>query len=206
MKFYLIRHAKSISNDLNEWTGQRDVPLSQTGIDDQKEIALKYSYPKGEIYFSSPQLRCTQSLETIYGHGADILLPDLLECSMGILEGKKYDNLDSDPLYLSWINEPNKPIPNGESFNAFRTRSELAFEKMLALTVEKKIGSAVAMMHGNVMRAILHRFADSSIEHNKWMIPNGGIYMLNVEEKTLRVNSWKTMPSFLFKTVEETKI
>jgi len=205
MIFYLIRHAKSISNAANEWTGQRDVPLSQTGIDEQKKLANCYSYPVGEIYFSSPSLRCTESLEIIYGHSADILLSELLECSLGIYEGKKYDNLDSDPLYLTWLNNPDTPIPNGESFNAFRARAEHAFEKMLALTIERKIKTAVAMMHGNVMRAILHRFANKSISHNEWTIPNGGVYMLDIDEKTINTNSWASLPKFLFEAARRNK-
>ena len=54
MIFYLIRHAKSISNAANEWTGQIDAPLSHQGIKEQKELAVKFAYKKGDLYFSSP--------------------------------------------------------------------------------------------------------------------------------------------------------
>jgi len=202
MIFYLIRHAKSISNAANEWTGQIDAALSLEGIKKQKELAVKFAYPKGDLYFSSPLSRSIDTLKIIYGHAPDVILPELSECSLGILEGKRYDNLDTDVEYLSWMNEPDVPVQGGESFNEFKKRSEESFEIMLRLATEKKYKSVVAVTHGNVMRAMLHRFADSSRKHNEWLIPNGGVYMLNVEEGADKANFYEKMPSFLFEEFE----
>ena len=202
MIIYLIRHAKSISNAANEWTGQRDMPLSEEGIEEQKKLAKKFAYPKGELYLSSPLSRCLDSLEIIYGLNPDIILPELSESSLGILEGRRYDNLDTDVEYLKWMNEADIPVPNGESFNEFRNRSEEAFEKIITLAAEKKVEKVVAMTHGNVMRAILHRFANSDIKHNEWLIPNGGVYMFDIDIGSDKANSYEKMPLFLFEEFE----
>ncbi|MDO5562756.1 MAG: histidine phosphatase family protein [Synergistaceae bacterium] len=198
MKIYMIRHALSTSNGSHTWTGQTDVPLSEAGIAAQKELLKKYNYPEGDIYFSSPLLRCTQTLDIIYGHGADILMPEFMECSLGILEGRPYTNLNDDPNYLAWIGEPDKPIPNGESFNTFRERAELGFIKMVSAIADRNAKTAVAVMHGNVMRAILHRFADASVPHDEWKIPNGGVYRLDISDETREVTAWSSAPGFLF--------
>ena len=192
------RNTSSTTNGSHTWTGQTDVPLSETGRNELLDTAARYTYPHGDIYFSSPLLRCTQTLDIIYHREADILIPEFKECSLGILEGKPYTNLNDDPHYLAWINDPDKPIPEGESFNAFKERAARGFLKMLSLAAMGNADTAVAVMHGNVIRAILHRFADPAIPHDEWKIPNGGAYCLNVPCGRQAAAAWSAEPGFLF--------
>ena len=108
MKIYLIRHALSIANSLKIWTGQMDVDLSAAGIAEQRALSKRFQYPSADIYVSSPLLRCTHSLKLLYGRDADILMPEFMECSLGILEGKSYTNLNDDDNYLAWLREPDQ--------------------------------------------------------------------------------------------------
>ena len=197
MKIYLIRHALSVSNMHNIWTGQTDVDLSEDGIREQREICGKYSYPKAELCVSSPLRRCTHSLEIIYGKKPDITMPKFMECSLGILEGRSYTNLNDDPNYISWIGSPDTALPGGESFSHFTKRAEKGFSEMLEMMRERRINSASVMLHGNVMRAILHRFADTYIPHSEWKIPNGGLYKLDLSDDG-KVLSYTQEPYFLF--------
>lgn len=198
MKVYLIRHALSVSNDLRRWTGQNDVDLSERGVREQREICARFEYPAADLYFSSPLLRCTHSLHLIYGRGADYLLPEFLECSLGLLEGKPYTNLDDDPNYLAWITEPDKAVPRGESFNDFKKRCANGFLRLLEIAKANGAESVVSMMHGNVMRAVLHRFADAAVPHDAWRIPNGGAYCLEADADKRAVTGWSCAPKFLF--------
>ncbi|MCD7953837.1 MAG: histidine phosphatase family protein [Synergistaceae bacterium] len=197
MRIYLIRHAQSLANAENVWTGQRDIPLSPQGVAEQREICARFSYPRAEFYFSSPLKRCTQSLELIYGRAADYLPAALSECSLGILEGRPYTNLDDDPNYTAWLAAPDRPIERGESFNGFTERVCAGFAALLSRCRAAGVSTAAGMMHGNVMRAVLHRFADKNIPHGEWRIPNGGMYILefNAEGELI---SWSTAPGFLF--------
>lgn len=43
------------------------------------------------------------------------------------------------------------------------------------------MNSAAVVLHGNVMRAVLHAFADPGIAHSDWKIPNGGFYNIDVD-------------------------
>lgn len=197
MRIYLIRHAQSLANAENIWTGQRDIPLSLQGAAEQRAICARFSYPRAEFYFSSPLKRCTQSLELIYGRAADYLPAALSECSLGILEGRPYTNLDDDPNYTAWLAAPDQPIERGESFNGFTERVCAGFAALLLRCRAAGVSTAAGTMHGNVMRAVLHRFADKNIPHGEWRIPNGGMYILefNAEGELL---SWSTAPGFLF--------
>jgi len=198
MKVYMIRHARSIANEAKVWTGRQDIPLSSEGVAEQMAICEVFSYPRAELYFSSPLLRCIQSFEIIYGHPLDYISDELCECSLGALEGKPYINLDDDPNYVEWITFPEKQIEGGESFREFTERACRGFERLLLHIREKGLSSAAGTLHGNVMRAILHRFADPRIPHGEWRIPNGGMYVLDFDEE-MRLCSWDTAPDFLFK-------
>ena len=68
---------------------------------------------------------------------------------------------------------------------------------MVKMLKGKDIDSVSVMLHGNVMRAILHRFADRLIPHSEWQIPNGGLYELNVSDGGM-VLSYSQKPDFLF--------
>jgi len=199
MKIYLIRHALSLANDRGVWTGQLDVDLSLSGIKRQKEIMERFSYPEGELYFSSPLLRCVNSMYLIYGRSADFLLPELSECALGKLEGQPYTNLNDDVNYLDWLNQPYKSPPDGESFCHFTERVENGFMRVVSISNDAGAQKIVAMMHGNVMRAVLHRFAENSIPHSAWKIPNGGLYCLDIPLRDGKISSWRQMPDFLFK-------
>ena len=194
---YLIRHARSAANAVRCWTGQRDIGLSPEGIAEQRALCGKYSYPDAEFYFSSPLMRCTQSFEIIYGARPCFMAASLMECSLGVLEGKKYTSLDDDPAYTAWLAHPEVPLEHGESFSGFTERVCAGFAELLAQLQKKRCRSAAGVMHGNVMRALLHRFANASIPHGGWPIPNGGLYTLEFSD-AMRCTKVSAEPAFLF--------
>ncbi len=198
MRIYLIRHARSTANAMKVWTGQSDAGLSQEGEAELREICRRFEYPRCDLYFSSPLLRCTESMRIIYGRGADCELAELAECDMGGLAGTRYTSLDDDPNYLTWIGNPDKTPPwKGESFGAFCRRAERGFVRMIEICRERGARSAAAVTHGDVMRAVLRRFADSAVAHGEWKIPNCGLYTLECDEKGAARECGR-LPEFLF--------
>lgn len=198
MKIFLLRHAKSVNNDANVWTGRIDADLSEQGIAEQNELCARFEYPRADAYFSSPLLRCTRSFKLIYGDTPYRKVPELTECALGCLEGKPYTNLNDDPFYLKWLREPENPFHGGESFSEFTLRSRSGFIKTVADCEAKKVSSAVIMTHGNVMRAVLCGFVDPEIPHDKWSIPNGGGYLFEFTSLSEPPVEFKCLPEFLF--------
>lgn len=196
MRIYLARHALSVSNDEGTWTGQQNVGLSARGIKAQKELNLRFAYPKADVYFSSPLTRCLETLYLIYQRKPDIIVHDFAECSLGILEGVKYTNLDNDENYVDWIKNPDVAIEKGESFNNFKKRTERGFYEVISECHKKNADSAFIMTHGNVMRSVLSRFADSSVSFDSWKIPNGGLYEMMMKNDSCL--SLRQLPEFLF--------
>lgn len=200
MRLLLLRHARSVTNERRVWTGQSDTELSPEGIAEQLEVCSRYDYPQCDLYFSSPLRRCAASLEIIYGQKADRFLPELMECSLGSLEGKIYSSLDNDENYLAWIRQPELCSHGGESFNVFTARARAGFLKMVEICHASSASSTCAVMHGNVMRAILSGFVDPSVPHFTWEIPNGGGYLFDFEKALPEPRVYKKIPEFLFRS------
>jgi alpha-ribazole phosphatase len=201
MKIFLLRHAKSVHNDANTWTGHIDADLSPGGIAEQVRLCSLFEYPDAEILLSSPLRRCTRSLEIIYGKRPYYAVPELIECALGSLEGKPYTNLDDDPNYLRWLAEPELSFHGGESFGEFTRRSRAGFAKLVGSLIEERVRSVVIMTHGNVMRAVLSGFIDRSVPHGRWHIPNGGGYLFDIYDVKKEPSSYEVVPEFLFDRV-----
>lgn len=198
MRIFLLRHAESETNERRVWTGQMDSPLSERGAAALAEICSRYDYPSGELLFSSPLRRCIDSLRIVYGRAADYLLPEFLECSLGELEGRGYTNLDDDEHYMAWINGRAACAPGGESFDEFSMRVRDGFLKMAGRCAQRGVSSAVAVLHGNVMRAILSGFVEQSRPHALWEIPNCGGYLFNFMPGVPGPLLYEKNPGFLF--------
>lgn len=179
-----------------------DVGLSRRGVAVQAEIYSRYDYPSGELYFSSPLRRCLDSMRIVYDRYADYTLPEFLECSLGELEGKGYTNLDDDEHYIAWINGRTTRAGGGESFDEFTARVRAGFLKMSAICGECGVSNVVAVLHGNVMRAILSGFVEPSRPHPLWEIPNCGGYLFDYAADRPVPLPYEKIPRFLF--TEET--
>lgn len=201
MRFFLLRHTESVTNELRVWTGQMDTGLSERGAALLAELCSRCDYPTGELYFSSPLKRCLDSLRIVYGREADYSLPEFGECALGELEGRGYTNLDDDPDYIAWIKEPETPVRGGESFNAFTRRARSGFLRMARICEERGVSSAVAVLHGNVMRAILCGFVEPARPHRLWEIPNCGGYLFDYAPGARPPLPYETIPGFLFAPV-----
>ena len=197
MKIYLIRHGESTANEKHVWTGQSDYDLSAKGIAELESIKSRYKYPQAELSFSSPLVRCVHSFRILYEREPDILVPQLMECKLGELEGMPYSDISADPAYISWIMDPERPLPGGESFRQFSSRATSAFVRLIGIAMRRKVSSAVVMVHGDVMRAILHRFASSAIPHRAWNVPNGCVYVCETD-KNGTISNYACEPDFLF--------
>lgn len=202
MKFFLLRHAESEANERCVWTGQMDPGLSGRGVALQADICSRYRYPAGELYFSSPLRRCLDSLRIVYDRYADYTLPEFLECSLGELEGREYTNLDDDERYIAWVTGRTTRPGGGESFDEFTARVRAGFLRMAAICEERGASNVVAVLHGNVMRAILSGFIEPSRPHPLWEIPNCGGYLFDYVADLPAPLPYEKIPGFLF--TEET--
>jgi len=148
-----IRHGLTASNEKKLYAGKlNDDELSQEGINELEEKSEKGLYPKADCVISSAKKRCIQSAKIIF-KGSDIKLAEGLdEIDFGIFEGKDYNTLKNNELYIKWLESGGTmPFPEGESREEYLIKNKEAFEKILNLIEEDKKSVAVVAHGGNIM-------------------------------------------------------
>lgn len=172
-RIYLLRHGETLANEEGRYIGSTDVPLSDKGRQQLKELKEKYYYPYGDIFFSSPKKRCLESLEILYQNKKTMIINDLAECDFGEYEGKRLYDLKDDPEYQKWASGAVDTPPGGESSKEFQLRSCKAFEKIVDSLMRSGKKSAVVMAHGGNIMAILGTYAFPRRPMYEWTTPSG---------------------------------
>jgi Fructose-2,6-bisphosphatase len=165
VKLIFIRHGATFGNTLKRYIGSTDEPLLETQFDKQ--------YPKADVIYTSPMLRCKQTAEIIYGTDCTEIA-DLRECDFGKFEGKNYMELDGDADYQAWIDSNGTlPFPDGEDHIDFKQRCVKAFETVMS---NADNGTIAFIVHGGTIMAILERYSDKPSAFYDWHVGNGEGY------------------------------
>lgn len=169
----LIRHGKTAGNLTKRYIGATDEILTTEG---EKDI-MKRQYPKADIVFSSPLIRCIRTAEIIYPKLNPIVIEELRETNFGRFEGKNYKELSSDPDYQRWIDSGGDiPFPEGESKQEATERVLVGFEKILELSKDYYSISVIA--HGGTIMGILSDIFGG--DYYSYHVENGEGYTIDL--------------------------
>jgi alpha-ribazole phosphatase len=191
MKLILIRHGKTEGNIKKCYIGRTDEPLCDKGIKELYAAVNKKLYPKANVVFVSPMLRCIQTAEIIFDmKETDLQIKDgLRECDFGQFEGRNYKELSGNPLYQQWIDSGGKmPFPEGENVTDFKERCCLAFAEIINEMAEKNCGENIAIVvHGGTIMSVMERFCGG--DYYDYMCENAEGYICNVNyEKNQKIS------------------
>jgi broad specificity phosphatase PhoE len=136
-RLILIRHGESSSNRDGILTGRAASSLTEKGKR-QSEQAAKFLIERfgsiDEIY-SSPLKRALETARIISEKLSVPVLEDelLVEMNFGIWEGKRADELASQPEWSSYLKDPfHFHFPGGETPQMVKKRMEVFKEKLLS--------------------------------------------------------------------------
>ncbi|MBQ9157685.1 MAG: alpha-ribazole phosphatase [Eubacterium sp.] len=127
MRIYLVRHGETIYNKKKCYYGVTDVPLSDEGSRQIKEMVPAFGNISFDRVISSPLKRAVETASILL-NGREIPLKTddrLMEQNFGIFEGYTYKELSAKyPEELSAWNQDfsDYRIPEGESFSDVRKR------------------------------------------------------------------------------------
>jgi alpha-ribazole phosphatase len=180
MKINFIRHGKTQGNIEKRYIGKTDEPLTVKAKDELERI----KYPKCDLVYASPMLRCTQTAKLIYPNKEITLIDDFREIDFGMFEGHNYAELSGNPLYQKWIDSYGKmDFPDGESMEHFKNRNVTAFKKI----IENIRCNAISLVvHGGTIMAILEYFEETH-DYFKWQTANGCGYICGFDDGVLCV-------------------
>lgn len=142
---YAIRHGETANNKDKKFRGWIEVPLNDRGIAQAKQ-ARKYLESKGiKQVFCSDLGRAVETAKlAVPGKRAE-KDPSLRPWDVGVFSGKERD------LYQSalnhFIDNPDLPIPDGESLKEFSERQKKAFAKYIQEA--RKNGPILLVFHSS---------------------------------------------------------
>lgn len=157
MELFLVRHGETTWNKERRYYGCSDVPLSEKGISQAKELGHYFQ----EIHFDkvivSPLVR---AVDTARALTSQTLTTDerLMEQNFGEFEGKTYSELERDfPVELACWNQDYQEycLPEGESFRMVRERVDDFLKDLW-----KEEGKVLVVAHkgtlGHLFASMLH--------------------------------------------------
>lgn len=183
-KIHLIRHAMTEENLDGKYIGQTDVPASEYGLRQIKDIIDEYGgYPEVDAVVSSPLKRCTEIAKLIYPDKEPMILNGLIEYDFGEFEGRTADEMKDDDAFKTWLSgeHPETPVPFGESQAAFNERVCSCFAGLIDGIIKAGVESTAVITHGGVIMSLMTAFAIPSLPMHEWMAPNGTGYTLRID-------------------------
>jgi len=200
-KLILLRHGQSQWNLENKFTGWKDVPLTDKGIEEAKKagILLKSNNIEIDLIFSSVLQRANKTAEITFKHPGFNYLWDgknlkmikdqsLNERDYGDLVGlnkKETAEKFGDEQVHVWRRSYDTPPPNGESLKNVVERVSPYYEKNIHPHILKK-KNIIIVAHGNSLRAIMIKVGLYKPEEiSNIELPTGSPYIIVFDNNKL---------------------
>ena len=154
---YLVRHGQVLKTRPRSYNGQRDVPLSPSGLQQMERLAEWAAGLNLSAIYSSDLQRTVRGADLIAQRcGVPCVTSGALrEKSFGEWEGLTYDEAEQhDPgTWAIWITDPSRARPpGGETYEEVRARVLPVLQQL----VRDHQGETVLLLaHGGVNRVIL---------------------------------------------------
>lgn len=161
-KLIIARHHESVWNKMGQWTGSRDIHLTEYGFKKSEEMAEVIKDIHIDAAFASMQVRSIETLSSILEKLGDYHVPTihssaLNERDYGDYTGKnkwEMEKLLGEEEFNKIRREWDHPIPHGESLKMVYERAVPFFlECILPLLRNNK--NVLVVSHGNAIRSLM---------------------------------------------------
>lgn len=177
-KVHLIRHGRESAEGVVRYIGQTDLPLTAKGRAELIAMVEEEPFPMVDAVYTSPLLRCRQTMDILYPEHTPIIEDGLKECSFGAFEDKTPEELKDDPRYAQWLSGGNPP--DGESGERFFKRTVVAFAKIVEEAMKNGQTDIAVCCHGGSIMAILAQCGIPERTPSEWICQPGHGYTLRI--------------------------
>lgn len=180
-QIHLIRHGLTAANLTGKYIGRTDESVTVTGMQQMEEARKLGGYPTADVYYTSPRLRCIQTMYALYPGQDCYEVPGFDEMNFGDWEGKTADDLQGDETFSAWLQDSmrNAP-PNGESTAEFYARICRTFEMIVEGMIRSGVQSAIIVTHSGIIMHLLARYGLPQASFYDWMTEPGRGYSLRI--------------------------
>ena len=149
-QIYLARHGETAWSLSGQHTGRTDIPLTEQGKENARQLGKRLHGLTFSNVFSSPLQRALTTCE-LAGFGKQVTPePLLLEWNYGDYEGRKTSEIDAErPDWFIFKDG----CPNGESPDQIAARCDEMIEKVKAIN-----GNVLLFAHAHILRMFATRW------------------------------------------------
>lgn len=180
-QIHLIRHGLTASNLSGRYIGRTEDVVTEEGMRQLIAAREEGKYPTADVYYTSPRLRCIQTMHALYPGQDCYEVPGFDEMNFGDWEGKSADELQGDEKFTAWLQDSmrNAP-PNGESAAEMYARVCHSFEMIVEGMLRSGVQSAVIVTHAGVIMHLLARYGLPQASFYDWMMEPGRGYSIRI--------------------------
>lgn len=203
MRIYLVRHGKTLMNQLNKGQGWLDSDLTEEGIKELHEIFSNTDFPVFDRAYSSDLGRSIETLEIMkeYVHIENPetvhTLKELRERFLGSLEGdslkemrlslarrkgyENYSEYQKENSFADYIDDNYEADPNGygESFAMFENRVREGIERVIDEGTRNNCENILVVAHQNSIGLIQHILLEKESSFERIQLENGGFLVFS---------------------------
>ena len=179
-KIHLIRHGLTEGNLKQQYIGSTDLPLAASGVNELKRLKEETDYPRVDVVYSSPMLRCKQSAAILYPNREIHTVDNLKEIDFGDFEGKTANELEMLPSYADWAAGRITAAPGGEDNTEFAKRLCVGLNEIVRDMMQKGAEHAAVIMHGGAIMMLLASCAVPRKSMVEWTCPSGSGFSILV--------------------------
>jgi broad specificity phosphatase PhoE len=150
-QIYLVRHGETEWSVNGRHTGRTDVPLTDVGREQAKDLGRRVRGHPFALVLTSPLSRAAETAR-IAGFGDAERVDDLREWDYGAFEGRKTVDIRAEiPDWSIWTG----PWRGGETARQIGARADRVLARCLDRAVD---GDALLFAHGHVLRVLTARW------------------------------------------------
>jgi broad specificity phosphatase PhoE len=155
-RLYLVRHGETAWSLSGQHTGRTDIPLTEQGERDARELAERLRGVRFSHVFTSPLQRARRTCELAALNTVGEIEPDLAEWNYGDYEGLRTDDIRK--VRPGW-NVFRDGCPGGESPAQVSKRADRLIGRLRTLE-----GDLAIFSHGHFGRVMAARWIELGIE------------------------------------------
>jgi len=177
---YICRHGETALNAAGRFRGKEDPPLNSQGRKDADEIVkyLQSVHAIPEFIVSSDKLRARETSDIVSkAFKTPVIFTEKLRAwNVGEFSGKKKDKETLTELE-HYIKNPDIPIPEGESLDAFRERVLPILQECFEQALE--VGTGFIITHSSIIHETGTQLTGS---HKALVVEPGGVIAIGLED------------------------
>ncbi len=178
LRLYLVRHSETAWTISGQHTGRSDIPLTEKGEQDARELAKRLRVVKFSRVLTSPLQRARRTCELAGFKAVSEIEPDLLEWDYGDYEGQR--PIDIRKARPDW-NVFRDGSPSGESPTQICERADRLIVRLRTLE-----GDIALFSHGHFGRVLGARWIGLAVSQAQSFLLNiASISILGYEHNAI---------------------